>query len=70
VKKMMELLQKSAELGDSDALFALGDMYFHGVDGVDVDYPTALKYFTSAAKSGNADACVNQVKLSAVKCSY
>jgi TPR repeat protein len=39
----------------------VGDVYFHGTEGFDIDYPRALYYYKKAAKYGNAEALCNVV---------
>jgi TPR repeat protein len=39
----------------------VGDVYFHGTEGIDIDYPRALYYYKKAGKYGNAEALCNVV---------
>lgn len=62
---MMYWLEKAIE-GENryaDALYALGEIYFHGSDGQARDYVKALKYFKEAGKLGHADALCNVVRV-------
>lgn len=45
----------AAELGDANAMFAMGEMYFYG-EGVAEDVNMALEWFLKAAEAGSADA--------------
>ena len=56
--KAMEYLAKAAELGNSDALFAIGCMYDVGL-GVEQDTGKAIEYYQKAAGLGNAGAMNN-----------
>ena len=56
--KAMEYLAKAAELGNSDALFAIGCMYDAGL-GVEQDTGKAIEYYQKAAGLGNAGAMNN-----------
>ncbi len=49
---MMKYLEEAASLSDPAALFALGDIYFNGLEGKEVDYQKALQYFKLAGKNG------------------
>lgn len=42
--KFRFLAEKAAHLGHADAVYCLGDMYYKGNHGVDIDYPKALMY--------------------------
>ncbi|HBE87730.1 MAG TPA: hypothetical protein DDW67_01120 [Elusimicrobia bacterium] len=58
VKKDRAAAAKWYSLADSaDANYRLGRMYMKG-EGVEQDYPTALKHLLKAAESGNYTACV------------
>jgi hypothetical protein len=37
---------------------SLGDIYFHGSDSVELDYPKALQHYREAARKGHADAMI------------
>ncbi|MBR2571639.1 MAG: SEL1-like repeat protein [Clostridia bacterium] len=50
--------RKAAELGDPDAQFRLGNMYYFGRD-VAQDYPEAAKWWRRAAEQGHAGAQAN-----------
>lgn len=48
-------LSRSAELGNSDAMYFLGELYFQGI-GVDADLEKAGEYLKQACESGNRKA--------------
>lgn len=50
------LLERACEAGDANAFFCLGDMYFHGSEGVEQDEGRAFRCFLEASKLGHADA--------------
>jgi len=54
-KKAFELYLASAEQGDADALFAVGECYRMGT-GTDMDKTKAKLYFEKAAAKGNSNA--------------
>ncbi|MCG6861931.1 MAG: transglycosylase SLT domain-containing protein [Chromatiaceae bacterium] len=54
-KKAVELFCKSAQKGDTDAKFELGQMYAFG-QGVNRDWDLAAAWYYQAAKSGNRKA--------------
>ncbi len=51
-------LQASAELGQSDAQFELGNMYSNGIE-VDMDMEMAFYWFSLAGEQGNTNAQYN-----------
>ena len=51
--KAVEWYTKSAEQGDSDAQWLLGDMYEYG-RGIEQDYDAAIGWYTESAKQGNS----------------
>lgn len=51
-------LIKVAEQGDTDAQNDLGDKYYYG-QGIDQNYPEAVKWYRKAAEQGNSDAQYN-----------
>ena len=51
--KALEWYTKSAEQGDSDAQWLLGDMYEYD-RGIEQDYNEALEWYTKSAKQGNS----------------
>ena len=53
--KAVELYEKSAQLGNSDAMYNLGECYETG-DGVTKDFNKARKWYTKAAAQGDEDA--------------
>ena len=48
----IKYFKKASELGNCDATFNLGMMYYYGT-GVRQDYTIAMKYYRKAAKQGN-----------------
>jgi len=42
---MMRYLKKGVEVEDTQCMRCLADIYYHGTDGVEVDYPLALQYY-------------------------
>jgi TPR repeat protein len=50
--KIFKLLQESAELGNADAQFRLGEYYQDGI-GVEVDYQKAKYWYEKSAQQGN-----------------
>lgn len=48
-------LSKSAELGNSDAMYFLGELYFQGI-GVEADMAKAASYFRQSCECGNRKA--------------
>jgi len=48
-------LRNAAELGDANAMFKLGEVYFYG-DGVADDANVAVEWYCEAAKAGQTDA--------------
>lgn len=55
----LHYLRLAADLNHAEALFLLGEIYFNGSDGEEVDYPRALKLFKMAGKLGHAAALHN-----------
>ena len=53
----LDWFMKAAELGDSDAMYNLGVMYYSG-EGVEMDESTANEWFKKAADAGNENAAV------------
>jgi uncharacterized protein len=58
-KRGIALLHQAADLNNADALFLLGETYFSGSDGENIDYPRALKFFKRAGKLGHGGALHN-----------
>jgi hypothetical protein len=60
VKSALARLQTAAEVGDTNALYMLGQLYHHQLpkqpDGVPLDIARAGAYFGAAAKAGHVDA--------------
>jgi len=52
----MRWLQSAAINNHIQAQLKLGEIYLHGVDKIERDYPVAVKWLTKAAESGEADA--------------
>lgn len=48
----MKYLMEAVSTSNVDALFCLGDMYFYGLEGLEIDYPKALELFKVAGKNG------------------
>eukprot|EP01132_Coremiostelium_polycephalum_P006253 gene6253-7786_t len=46
--------------GDSLALLCIGELYFNGDEGYEINYKKALHYFTESSNRGNSDAYLNQ----------
>ena len=61
-KKQLDRLLKSAEEGNSAAMFALGDNYYEGIL-VDKNIDEALKWYRLAANAGNIYAQSRLVEL-------
>ena len=55
-KEIAELYMKAAEEEDSEAQNELGCAYLDGMDGLDVNYEKAVKWFQRSMKRGNAQA--------------
>nr|XP_022904422.1 protein sel-1 homolog 1 isoform X1 [Onthophagus taurus] len=53
---LIEYYQLLAEKGDIQAQVGLGQLYYQGGRGVELDYKKALHYFGQAANAGNANA--------------
>jgi len=53
IAKGLELLTRAVNLGDGDACNALGELYWHGEDGVVPDRAKARLYWEHAAKKGD-----------------
>lgn len=51
--KAMEYYKKAANLGDSSAMSAVGDLYYNG-QGVEKNYQIAIEWFKKAADLGNS----------------
>lgn len=58
-KKALELFEKSAQLGSSNAMLQLGLIYRNGNDLIKKDDLKALKWFEQGAKKGNPSAIHN-----------
>jgi uncharacterized protein len=56
VSAEFELLKQSAEAGDKDAQFALGQAFHRGADGVKAYRPSAIAWYFKAASQGHVDA--------------
>ena len=56
--KALDCYQRAAELGDSEAIKEIGNMYAYGI-GVDVDDDKAFEYYQRAADLGNFNAINN-----------
>ena len=53
---LLQTLQQAADLGDTDAMYRLGMMYYHATDGASRDDDKAYALFLRAAELGNPDA--------------
>lgn len=49
-------LEALAKNGDTGAIYELGQMYFKGIGGVEVNYNKAREYFEAAAENGSTGA--------------
>lgn len=58
-KIAFDWLKKAADLGDSDALNAVGDCLQHGKGVDNKDYVAAIRHYLRAANSGSIDGIVN-----------
>ena len=58
MRRAVELWTEAAELGSIEALYNLGNAYFHG-DGVEQDEAKAAEFFTKAAMQGNFESRYN-----------
>lgn len=57
--KFVRRLDAAAEASDSDALFLRGHCFYHGDDGYEQSFESALKDFLTAAEAGHSDAAVS-----------
>mmetsp|Transcript_15306 Transcript_15306/g.20196 ORF Transcript_15306/g.20196 Transcript_15306/m.20196 type:complete len:490 (+) Transcript_15306:22-1491(+) len=55
--KFWEYLNKAEINEDDEALYLLGDISFHGSDGVEKDFQKAFRFFERSASQGHAEAC-------------
>uniref|UniRef100_A0A7S2RU95 Uncharacterized protein n=1 Tax=Rhizochromulina marina TaxID=1034831 RepID=A0A7S2RU95_9STRA len=55
-EEFLRFLGIAVELGDPEATFCLGDMLYHGSDGLDQDLEAAHRHLKAAAQAGHADA--------------
>eukprot|EP01133_Synstelium_polycarpum_P006814 gene6814-7919_t len=58
--KFHQYLKLGVSGKDPVALLTLGELYFNGAEGYDINYKKALYYFSESASLGNSDACLNQ----------
>ena len=56
--KALEYCQLAADLGSSEAIKEIGNLYFFGL-GVETDYDKAFEYYQQAAELGNFNAINN-----------
>lgn len=54
--KAFDWCKNAASLGEAQAQYLLGCIYFSGLGGVDVDYKMAIKYFEHAANQNHRKA--------------
>ena len=59
IEECNERLQKRVELGDAEAIYALGCNYDHGRYGSPQDYDEAFELFVRAGELGHVDAYCN-----------
>lgn len=52
-------LDAAASAGDADAIFLRGHSYYHGDDGYEQSFESALENFLAAAEAGHSDAAVS-----------
>ena len=52
----LAMIKKRVDKGDADAIYILGNMYFHGNLGLTKDVPRAVELWTEAAELGSIDA--------------
>ena len=57
--EVIELFRQAAELGDGDALYAMGRYYLDGAPGIEPDEIEALRLITLAAEMGNDEAQID-----------
>ena len=55
-EKDVELYRMAAELGNADAQFNMGAVYYEGLGGEAQDYGEAFSWWLKSAGQGNADA--------------
>lgn len=58
-EEFVSRLDAAANAGDSDALFLRGHSFYHGDDGYEQEFESALENFLAAAEAGNSDAAVS-----------
>ena len=52
-EKMWEYLNIAIDENDGEALYIVGDMYFNGSDGKEIDYRRALEYYLKSGYDGD-----------------
>ena len=52
----LAMIKKRVDKGDADAIYILGNMYFHGNLGLTKDVPRAVELWTEAAELGSINA--------------
>jgi len=58
-EEFVNRLDAAADGGDSDALFLRGHCFYHGDDGYEQSFESALENFLAAAEAGHSDAAVS-----------
>ena len=59
---LIDYYKHSADKGDSNSQFTLGQYYYYGVRGVERDLELAASYFAQAAASGDPSAQTSLVR--------
>ena len=54
-KKSVEFYEKATKMGNTEALYALGELYYNGC-GVEQNYEKAVELYRKAAQLGNTSA--------------
>lgn len=63
----LQWIQRSANAGDADAMYVLGNMYANGLDGLRRDDALAFQWTSKAAAAGNAAAMGVQARILAAR---
>ena len=63
-EELMKRLKKRVDAGDADAIYSIGNHYYHGDYGFPQNYRKALEFFHRAAELGHAESYTN------VGCAY
>jgi hypothetical protein len=62
INRKIESLEKSASLGNPDAMYFLGEIYFQGI-GVESDHVKAAEYLAASCNQGNSKAFLLYAKM-------